>query len=152
MLKEGWSVNNLYTIIRPHSGHSRILVEQTIGRGTRLPFGRIALRGTIDAVKVMAHDRFDGIIEAANDIQLTLDVEEVKEINTIKENNINKINVVDEHQEKKSGKEFQEGSQGGREFQQGMMTLSKLVLLKQKRKMMSWTTIFKLQSTTSGET
>ncbi len=98
MLKEGWSVNNLYTIIPLRPGHSRILVEQTIGRGTRLPFGRITGNPDIDAVKVMAHDRFDEIIEAANDIQLTLDVEEAEEINTI-EITSTESNVVDEHQE-----------------------------------------------------
>ena len=37
MLKEGWDVANLYTIIPLKASNSEILVEQTIGRGLRLP-------------------------------------------------------------------------------------------------------------------
>ena len=40
MLKEGWDVNNLYTIVPLRSAYSRTLVEQTIGRGLRLPYGK----------------------------------------------------------------------------------------------------------------
>ena len=41
MLKEGWDVKNLYTIIPLRASVSEILTEQTIGRGLRLPFGKI---------------------------------------------------------------------------------------------------------------
>ena len=39
MLKEGWDVNNLYTIIHIRASNAAILIEQTIGRGLRLPYG-----------------------------------------------------------------------------------------------------------------
>ncbi|MCA8833927.1 MAG: DEAD/DEAH box helicase family protein, partial [Proteobacteria bacterium] len=40
MLKEGWDVTNLYTIVPLRAAHSRTLVEQAIGRGLRLPYGK----------------------------------------------------------------------------------------------------------------
>lgn len=39
MLGEGWDVNNLYTIVPLRAANSKILVEQSIGRGLRLPYG-----------------------------------------------------------------------------------------------------------------
>jgi len=36
MLKEGWDVTNLYTIVPLRAANSRTLVEQSIGRGLRL--------------------------------------------------------------------------------------------------------------------
>jgi type III restriction enzyme len=98
MLKEGWSVNNLFTIIPLRPGESRILVEQTIGRGTRLPYGRITGNHDIDSVKVMAHDRFDEIIEAAQEVNLELTLEEVQEIPTVEITSIDS-NVVEGDQD-----------------------------------------------------
>ena len=40
MLKEGWDVTNLYTIVPLRAANARILIEQSIGRGLRLPYGR----------------------------------------------------------------------------------------------------------------
>jgi type III restriction enzyme len=40
MLKEGWDVTNLYTIVPLRAGKSSVLVEQSIGRGLRLPYGK----------------------------------------------------------------------------------------------------------------
>ncbi len=40
MLKEGWDVTNLYTIVPLRAADSRTLVEQSIGRGLRLPYGK----------------------------------------------------------------------------------------------------------------
>lgn len=37
MLKEGWDVSNLYTIIPLRAAEAAVLIEQTIGRGLRLP-------------------------------------------------------------------------------------------------------------------
>ena len=37
MLKEGWDVNNLYTIVPLRTAASKILREQMVGRGLRLP-------------------------------------------------------------------------------------------------------------------
>ena len=39
MLKEGWDVTNLYTIVPLRAANARMLIEQTIGRGLRLPYG-----------------------------------------------------------------------------------------------------------------
>lgn len=39
MLKEGWDVSNLYTIVPLRAANASVLIEQTIGRGLRLPFG-----------------------------------------------------------------------------------------------------------------
>ncbi len=39
MLKEGWDVTNLYTIVPLRAANAPLLIEQTIGRGLRLPFG-----------------------------------------------------------------------------------------------------------------
>jgi len=39
MLKEGWDVTNLYTIVPLRAANARILIEQSIGRGLRLPYG-----------------------------------------------------------------------------------------------------------------
>lgn len=65
MLKEGWDVNNLYTIIPLKTADSKILVEQSIGRGLRLPFGQITGEDTIDRLHIIAHDKFNEIIKAA---------------------------------------------------------------------------------------
>lgn len=40
MLKEGWDVNNLYTIVPLRTAASKILREQLVGRGLRLPYGK----------------------------------------------------------------------------------------------------------------
>ena len=34
MLKEGWDVTNLYTIVPLRAANARVLIEQTIGRGS----------------------------------------------------------------------------------------------------------------------
>ena len=41
MLKEGWDVTNLYTIVPLRAANARILIEQSIGRGLRLPYGDV---------------------------------------------------------------------------------------------------------------
>lgn len=66
MLKEGWDVSNLYTIIPLRAGESRTLVEQSIGRGLRLPFGRRVNVAAVDRLTIVAHDRFQEIVDEAN--------------------------------------------------------------------------------------
>lgn len=39
-LKEGWDVRNLFTIVPLRAANSSTLVEQSIGRGLRLPYGK----------------------------------------------------------------------------------------------------------------
>ena len=66
MLKEGWDVTNLYTIVPLRTANSRTLVEQSIGRGLRLPYGRRTGVGAVDRLTIVAHDRFQEIVDYAN--------------------------------------------------------------------------------------
>lgn len=85
MLKEGWDVNNLYTIVPLRTAASKILREQMVGRGLRLPYGKRTGDETVDAVMLTAHDKFgeilaeaekgDSIFKAGN----VIDVEELEE-------------------------------------------------------------------------
>ncbi|MFH1964083.1 MAG: DEAD/DEAH box helicase family protein [Acidobacteriota bacterium] len=67
MLKEGWDVTNLYTIVPLRAANSRTLVEQSIGRGLRLPYGRRVGVPAVDRLTIVSHDRFQEIIDHAND-------------------------------------------------------------------------------------
>lgn len=64
-LKEGWDVTNLYTIVPLRASASDILTEQTLGRGLRLPYGKRTGVEAVDTLTVIAHDRFNEIIERA---------------------------------------------------------------------------------------
>ncbi len=65
MLKEGWDVNNLYTIVPLRTATSKILREQMVGRGLRLPYGERTGDADVDAVMLTAHDKFDEILQEA---------------------------------------------------------------------------------------
>ena len=65
MLKEGWDVNNLYTIVPLRTAASKILREQMVGRGLRLPYGERTGDKDVDAVMLTAHDKFADIIAVA---------------------------------------------------------------------------------------
>lgn len=65
MLKEGWDVNNLYTIVPLRTAASKILREQMVGRGLRLPYGERTGDKEVDAVMLTAHDKFKEILEEA---------------------------------------------------------------------------------------
>lgn len=66
MLKEGWDVNNLYTIVPLRASAADTLTEQTIGRGLRLPYGKITHEKNVDMLSIVSHDKFQAIIDAAN--------------------------------------------------------------------------------------
>jgi len=66
MLKEGWDVTNLYTIIPLRAANARILIEQSIGRGLRLPYGKRTGVAAVDRLSIIAHDKFQEIINEAN--------------------------------------------------------------------------------------
>lgn len=66
MLKEGWDVTNLYTIVPLRAANARTLIEQSIGRGLRLPYGKRTGVPTVDRLSIVAHDRFQEIIDDAN--------------------------------------------------------------------------------------
>lgn len=65
MLKEGWDVNNLYTIVPLRTAASKILREQMVGRGLRLPYGERTGDRDVDAVMLTAHDKFNDILDEA---------------------------------------------------------------------------------------
>jgi type III restriction enzyme len=66
MLKEGWDVTNLYTIVPLRAANARTLIEQSIGRGLRLPYGKRTGVTAVDRLSIVAHDRFQEIIDEAN--------------------------------------------------------------------------------------
>lgn len=67
MLKEGWDVTNLYTIVPLRAANAAVLIEQTIGRGLRLPYGgKRTGDEKVDKLTVVAHDNFDKVIKEAN--------------------------------------------------------------------------------------
>ena len=62
-LKEGWVVNNLFTIIPLNAAKSDILAMQTIGRGLRLPFGFITGDEDIDTLDIVAHEHYRELVD-----------------------------------------------------------------------------------------
>jgi len=66
MLKEGWDVTNLYTIVPLRAANSMTLVEQSIGRGLRLPYGKRTGVGAVDRLTIVSHDKFQEIVDYAN--------------------------------------------------------------------------------------
>lgn len=84
MLKEGWDVNNLYTIIPLRRSASQTLTEQTIGRGLRLPYGKRTGNEAIDRLTIVSHDKYQAIIDEAN-----------KENSILKISNINYVEDMD---------------------------------------------------------
>ena len=65
MLKEGWDVTNLYTIVPLRAANARILIEQSIGRGLRLPYGKRTGVNSVDRLNIIAHDKFQEIVDEA---------------------------------------------------------------------------------------
>ena len=65
MLKEGWDVTNLYTIVPLRAANARTLIEQSIGRGLRLPYGRKTGVEVVDRLNIIAHDRFQEVVAEA---------------------------------------------------------------------------------------
>jgi type III restriction enzyme len=66
MLKEGWDVTNLYTIVPLRAANARTLIEQSIGRGLRLPYGKRTGVAAVDRLNIVAHDKFQEIVDEAN--------------------------------------------------------------------------------------
>ena len=66
MLKEGWDVTNLYTIIPLRAANAKTLIHQSIGRGLRLPYGKRTGVMSVDRLNIIAHDKFQEIVDEAN--------------------------------------------------------------------------------------
>ena len=77
MLKEGWDVTNLYTIVPLRAANARILIEQSIGRGLRLPYGKRTGINAVDRLNIIAHDRFQEIIDEANRPDSAINLQQV---------------------------------------------------------------------------
>ena len=69
MLKEGWDVTNLYTIVPLRAANSEILIKQSIGRGLRLPYGKRTGITIVDRLNIVAHDKFQEIVEQAKHLK-----------------------------------------------------------------------------------
>jgi type III restriction enzyme len=77
MLKEGWDVTNLYTIIPLRAANARILIEQSIGRGLRLPYGKRTGVNSVDRLNIIAHDKFQEIVDEAKRPDSTIRLQQV---------------------------------------------------------------------------
>lgn len=77
MLKEGWDVTNLYTIVPLRAANARTLIEQSIGRGLRLPYGKRTGVSEVDRLTIVAHDKFQEIIDEANRPESTIRIQKV---------------------------------------------------------------------------
>jgi len=70
MLKEGWDVANIFTIVPLRASAAQVLTEQTLGRGLRLPYFIRTGHPLVDRVIVVAHGEFSRIIAEARDSSL----------------------------------------------------------------------------------
>jgi type III restriction enzyme len=77
MLKEGWDVTNLYTIVPLRAANARTLIEQSIGRGLRLPYGKRTGVTAVDRLNIVAHDRFQEIVDEAKKPGSTIRLQQV---------------------------------------------------------------------------
>jgi restriction endonuclease len=67
-LKEGWDVRNVFTIIPFRASISKTLIEQTIGRGLRLPFGMLTGIEALDSLDIISHDNFARVVAVAHEV------------------------------------------------------------------------------------
>jgi type III restriction enzyme len=77
MLKEGWDVTNLYTIVPLRAANARILIEQSIGRGLRLPYGKRTGVMAVDRLNIVAHDKFQEIVDEAKKPGSTIQLQQI---------------------------------------------------------------------------
>ena len=63
MLKEGWDVKSVYVIASLRASVSKILTEQTLGRGMRLPWGEYTGVEMLDTLEVLAHERYEQLLK-----------------------------------------------------------------------------------------
>lgn len=114
-LKEGWDVNNLFTIIPLNAAKSDILALQTIGRGLRLPFGEITHVEEIDTLDIVAHDHYREIIDDIKENPVfkkrNLDDEDIPETEAVKVEAVvqdQQISIFDDMFKDANVKSFQE--------------------------------------------
>ena len=76
-LGEGWDVTNLYTIVPLRAAAAPRLIEQTMGRGLRLPYGKRTGVAAVDRLSIIAHDKFQEIIDEASKPGSTIKMQQV---------------------------------------------------------------------------
>lgn len=62
----GWDVKNVYTIVPLRAFDSQVFVEQTIGRGLRLPFGKWIEKDELNTLRITYHSNFGKVIQRAD--------------------------------------------------------------------------------------
>jgi len=72
----GWDVKNVYTIVPLRAFDSQVFVEQTIGRGLRLPFGKCIENGELNVLRVAYHSNFGNVIKRAESWLANMEVVE----------------------------------------------------------------------------
>lgn len=61
----GWDVKNVFTIVPLRAFDSQVFVEQTIGRGLRLPFGKWVENVKLNTLRIVYHSNFGKVIKRA---------------------------------------------------------------------------------------
>ena len=114
-LKEGWDVNNLFTLVPLNAAKSEILALQTIGRGLRLPFGQITGQDELDTLDIVAHDHYRELIDdvKSNPIFRTRnldenDVPQTKAVDVVAEFNDGQMALFQQTVESTAIKSFQD--------------------------------------------
>ena len=82
-LKEGWDVNNLFTIIPLNAAKSDILAMQTIGRGLRLSFGEQTGNEDLDTLDIVAHDHYRELVDEIRSSDVFLDKSRIEETESV---------------------------------------------------------------------
>lgn len=62
MLKEGWDSRSVAVLCSLRASTSEVLTQQTMGRGLRLPFGRLTHDQLIDQLDIIAHRSFESAL------------------------------------------------------------------------------------------
>jgi restriction endonuclease len=83
-LKEGWDVRNVFTIIPFRASISKTLIEQTIGRGLRLPFGVLTGIEPLDSLDIISHDNFARVVAVAHEVAEGIQVKEAAQREELK--------------------------------------------------------------------
>lgn len=68
MLKEGWDVKSVFVLLSTQPSVSKILTEQVLGRGLRLPYGQYVDVEMLNTLEVLAHERFQSLIDKSGSL------------------------------------------------------------------------------------
>lgn len=68
-LKEGWDTKRIAVISTLRAMASEVLTQQTMGRGLRLPFGKLTNVDRLDQLDILAHTSFEDLLNDENILQ-----------------------------------------------------------------------------------